>query len=427
MKLYNPEAEGGLVAAGLINPAVLHELSDVRPDQFHSQWHGQVWAALLALHEAHEPIDVVTVAAKAGVDMGELVRLFNEYVSSMHAEGYADIVREDALRRQVLEIASRAATLAHDRQQSAIDVYRQVLEQVQNVDVSVAAEGAKHISDVLRQFDDDLQGNVAASWPSGMRSFDRMLGGGLREEEVTMLAGLPKKGKSILATHAVVNMARAGAVVYIAALEMRNRNTISRIISGRSTILEQELSAAGLTNKLDEYYQQVEELSSLPIYISDRADWSLEALRADIYRVGRERRVNVLLVDYLGLLADNPNIRDEYNQLTYKTRGLVKLARAEKLAVLAIHTLTTDGTLRGGTGPGHAVDLALSIWGDDDYQARLGFGHPNKRNQPEDNIVWVKEEMRRYGTFQPAAEMVRATDRPYIGELFVPHSERSGR
>ena len=109
------EAEEAVLGSVLINPDSYFEISQViKPEDFYiirNQW---IWRAYMRLHDHKVPIDILTVSEdlEEQGQLGEiggqayLLALVNQTPTSLHAEAYAHIVEQTAIRRRMLAAAN---------------------------------------------------------------------------------------------------------------------------------------------------------------------------------------------------------------------------------------------------------------------------------------------------------------------------------
>ena len=86
---------------------------------FYDPVHREIYATITQLLLASRPADVITVFEAGGHDLGYLNSLAWAVPSSRHAAGYAQIVREHALRREAMRLAGR---LREDAQAAQVPV-----------------------------------------------------------------------------------------------------------------------------------------------------------------------------------------------------------------------------------------------------------------------------------------------------------------
>ncbi|MEW6648659.1 MAG: DnaB-like helicase N-terminal domain-containing protein, partial [Chloroflexota bacterium] len=121
---HNREAEEAVLGSLLINPEVYYEVAQIiQPEDFYIIRNRWVWQAFTRLHDSRTPIDYLTVTRELE-ESGHLLEvggqayimaLLTQTPTSLHAEAYARIVAESALRRKMLAAANEMAKLALDR------------------------------------------------------------------------------------------------------------------------------------------------------------------------------------------------------------------------------------------------------------------------------------------------------------------------
>ena len=106
------EAEESLIGAMLLSPeAVSVAYETVQPEDFYRPLHGQIFSAIVALANAGEPVDYVTVQAKlqergaVAIELAVLSALQMNTPSATNAQHYADLVRQKAQQRRLISVA----------------------------------------------------------------------------------------------------------------------------------------------------------------------------------------------------------------------------------------------------------------------------------------------------------------------------------
>jgi hypothetical protein len=142
----DPEAEASVLGAILLDPGVIARAAElIEPDDFYRAGNHDVYEAMSGLHEAGQPIDLVTLAnalRKArklnSVGGAAHLALLQETVpTAANVEHHARIVREKAEQRRLVEAGREAITLG---QGPALEPER-VLELTARMRDSVEATG----------------------------------------------------------------------------------------------------------------------------------------------------------------------------------------------------------------------------------------------------------------------------------------------
>ena len=119
----NLDAEVSLLGAVLIDEEVLTRVSDIiHVDDFYDPRHKSIFAGMLKLYESHRPVDLLTLSDElkkkdeletiGGMDY--LTELTNMVPTAAHAEHYAEIITQKAMRRRLIKVAGEVAELGYD-------------------------------------------------------------------------------------------------------------------------------------------------------------------------------------------------------------------------------------------------------------------------------------------------------------------------
>jgi len=226
--------------------------------------------------------------------------------------------------------------------------------------------------------------------PTGFTLLDRVIGGGLRTRNLTLLGGAPGVGKTITTLQWARNLAKDGASVVFACYEHDEVTLLSRLLhlelgelpaeerlgeSGRTArrvldrVEEGQLSLPNAVIEapvLEEPYRQIQKYS-------DRL-WLVQASGAHTTLAALEDLVgpdtDALFVDYLQKVPMETEVTDERDRVTLIAQGLKELAMSKNVAVVAISAASKDGLdaprlrlhhLRGSTAIGYEADVVVIL------------------------------------------------------------------
>jgi DNA repair protein RadA/Sms len=187
----------------------------------------------------------------------------------------------------------------------------------------------------------EVAAQVAAHRPTGVGELDRVLGGGLVDGSVVLLAGEPGIGKSTLLLGVLAGLAdKLGRVLYVCAEESREQ---VRLRAERLGALHPELWLA--------------------------AETDLGAVRAAI----EDLAPRVVVVDSVQTVAD-PDLAGApggVGQVREVAAQLVRLAKDRGIATFLVGQVTKEGAVAGPKTLEHIVDVVLSFEGDQHHALRL--------------------------------------------------------
>ena len=353
--IYSPEAEEALIGSLIIDGALLEGL-DVEPHDFYLRANAIIFEAILAIRDAGKKVDILTVCdelRRVGKfdEAGGFPAVAGLHVPScLNVESYAGIVKEKAHRRRAIEHVTRVAEAAYDSQSDMDSILASTVELlVKDAGKRGGAIEIKQVASALYDKVSVAYGNPQEYYgiPTGFPKFDKITAG-LQRGEVVMLAGEPGVGKSSLAMQMCLGMARGNyglrgtpGVVY--ELEMSSEATWRRITAFKSGVKSANLRSGKLSGEdWDAFTEATEALSDYPIYISDRTDWTTLSMKADIARLKATANIGWVLIDYMGLLKDDPRMEANERSAVISDR-VHDIAKDMDVAIVAVHDMTKAG------------------------------------------------------------------------------------
>lgn len=239
-------------------------------------------------------------------------------------------------------------------------IIRSVFRYDPQAPVEVKGPSYVSLSDELLSETLEYLGNKVAmeGEPTGIESFDKLLGGGLRRGELTVLNAPAKTGKSTLIHYIVHNLMKRGLPVGYASREM----------SPATEVMPNMLSLELLRNVWT-HTPTLEELQlivSWPLYFSagygTLVEEELERFINDLVEQG----VQYFFIDHLHWLLENPEDFQEVSKIIKSVKKWTKEKNIHIFLVVQPPKLM-DGqelginTLRGGASLGQALDNLLTL------------------------------------------------------------------
>jgi replicative DNA helicase len=268
---------------------------------------------------------------------------------------------------------------------------------------------------------------------TGLTALDELLGGGLRPGRLTVVAARTSMGKSMLALTMARNCAfRQGRPALIASLEMSNEGLLERTLAAETGVLTEKIRRRSLEPaERDLLHTVVEnaETRALLSFGGDGTTPSVAEIELQCVTVaGRHGRLDLLVVDYLGLMDGALQQRasgDRQKEVAMVVADLQELATRLNAAVVIVEQLTRAPELRDDHRPrlddlcyGEALlshaETVILLHRPAYYDARHRTGRYDRTPDPE---LYPAELFPRYGLPEPAVQRA---------ELLVPHN-RHGR
>lgn len=390
------EAEAAVLSALLQDNRLLEDIS-LPVEAFYDHLHRSVFQAIQALSRARKPFDTLTVfehlRGSSDQEEGALLASISELTSYMpsaaNARRYAEIVLERYTSRRMVSVGDEIATLGFadgpvaDRLDQAQAKLAGLVSQPTDDEWTSAYAGMLGHSEVLEQ---RHRGELEA-WTTGLPDLDEYLEGGLRPGELVIVGARPSQGKTALGLTIGVHMAQTRPVsvlsMEMSKLELNDRLTAMLGNVSMSSV-KRPRNGAGL--EWGRVLEGVERAKELRLHVSDQGGLNINQVRAKARNAKRLFGLEVLVVDYIGLMTGLDAKANRNAQLGEISRGLKNLAKELRIAVLCLAQLNRKAEERADHMP-QMSDLRDSGEIEQDADVILFIKRPIM-NEPELGDEW---------------------------------------
>ena len=352
----NVEAERYVLGACMLSTRAIDDVAEVlKPTDLHETRHATIYAALRRLHDQDKPTDVVAVTDElirsgeliGNLDAAYLHALTDEVPTTANANYHAELVREAAIRRHVIEASQRAVQVATDATVPASDVAelaRDVFDQVDDV----ATRGVESIGDWLTGHLESLT-EKPSYVPTPWYDLNGLIYG-FRDGGMYVIAARPGDGKTIMGVQVALDQAKRRPVLFVS-LEMARGEIANRALSALGQVHIGSINKSQLTGT--EWHAVAAartELAGLPLVIADASQVStIPQLRAMVRGVRRKYKRNpVVVIDYLQLLTSHERVESRQVEVAGFSRALKQSAIQWGVPVVALSQLNRGVTARRG-------------------------------------------------------------------------------
>ena len=349
------EAEQAVLAA-MFNDrdAILEVIPLLKESDFYRHDHGVLFATMRKMNEQNIPVDLVTITAQLDKDgnlekaggITYVAQIANSLGSASNIVHYAGIVKEKAVLRDLISIASNISNRSYDDTEETEKILDDAERMVLEISQKRARSGLTPISEVI---DDTLSQLEILSQKkegltgltSGFIDLDRITSG-WQKSDFIILAARPAMGKTAFA----LNMAQNAAIathepVAIFSLEMSKEQLVNRMVSSMAEIDQQTLRNGRIYG--DDWVQLVNAIAPLaeaPVYIDDTPAISVREVRAKARRLKTERGLSLVIIDYLQLMGSTGRIESRQQEVSQISRSLKALARELDIPIIALSQLS---------------------------------------------------------------------------------------
>lgn len=346
---HSLDAEVSVLGSVLLDNDTLINLRPLlSPESFYREGHRKIYAAMLHLSNADQPVDLVTLSTLLDTrgdlaDIGGssyLIGLSESVPTAVYAEYYARIVAEKHTLRQLIQASGKVLQLAYEPGDMPV---AEVVDKAQETMTAIALRRPSDelISDSTRTMHETVNWLVSqhtVSLSTGFYDLDRALAGGFSPEDLVIIGARPRIGKTAFALNLAENAARNEPEkdVLFFCLEMNNVELGLRRVAAEARV---SLHRMRDSKSPDGQPLSESDLERITNAASRLADSSLHIISEpgltvnDICRISRAhtqktgRKISLIVVDYLQMLetdsGGNPQNRArELGQSAYTLKAL---------------------------------------------------------------------------------------------------------
>jgi replicative DNA helicase len=398
---HSVEAEQSVLGGILLDTSAWDKIADLLSEHdFYRHEHRLIWRHIGRLTEHAKPIDVITVAEslesngeleKAGglVYLGTLAQ---NVPSAANIRRYAEIVRERAIMRKLVEVGSEIATSAYNP--GGRDA-GQLLDEAESRVFEISEQGERGrqgftpLPPLLTQVVERIETLYNRDNPSditgvstGFTDLDRQTSG-LQPGDLIIVAGRPSMGKTAFSINIAENVAlESNKPVAIFSMEMGGTQLVMRMIGSVGRLNQHTLRTGKLED--DDWPRMTHALGLLndaPIFIDETAGLNALELRSRARRLSRQSGgLGLIVIDYIQLMS-SPSGKASENRATEISeisRSLKSLAKELQVPVIALSQLNRSleqrpnkrpvmSDLRESGAIEQDADLILFIYRDEVY------------------------------------------------------------
>jgi replicative DNA helicase len=357
---HSVEAEQSVLGGLLLENDALDRIADIMSaGDFYRHDHRVIYQHVSRLIEHSKPADIVTVAESlestaelSGIGgIAYLGALAQNVPSAANIRRYAEIVRERAVMRKLVEVGSGIAESAFSPQGKDT---AQLLDEAEAKIFEIAeggqrsAQGFIDIKTILPQvadridqlFQRDNPSDVTGI-PTGFTDLDSMTSG-LQPGDLVIVAGRPSMGKTAFSLNIAENVALdTGLPVAVFSMEMAATQLAMRMIGSVGRLDQHKMRTGRLE---DEDWVRLTtalgKLNDAPLFIDESAGLNALEVRARARRLHRQcGKLGLIVLDYLQLMSSTRQGENRATEISEISRSLKALAKELDVPVVALSQL----------------------------------------------------------------------------------------
>ena len=326
------------------------EVVDGVKHPFYKPAHEAIFDTMLALYANGQPLDPITVAnqlQQAGIlnkigGSSYLHQLVNSVPTAAHAAHYAEVLRNKALLRAVIEIGTQLVQMGYQAQadhDTAAEIVDAAASNLQ--ELTAAAKGGhdsrewlldRVVDTVLDEYDNPRDDVLPLPW-ADLQSVAPMEPG-----DLVVIAGRPAMGKSLvllgIGRHVAIKHRRG---VLIASMEMSHVQMGQRLVAAEARVPLHALRARTLDRQqYAEVRKARETIRRAPLRIDDTPAVPVSKWRRRLRQLQAKNELPAaLIVDYLQIAKAEAKAQNRVIEVDSIAVGLKALAQEFKIVVIA--------------------------------------------------------------------------------------------
>ncbi len=350
------EAEQGVLGSILIDNEVLHDIIPVlKAEHFYRDSHQILYRAIRDVYEQAKAVDSITLEDElrrrgelekiGGLDA--IVQILTSVPHSANARYYAQIVREKAVARELIDTANEMLRDSYSNNFNADELLTNAERRVFAIAEDQVAGETVELKDVIVQAMERIDARVTAKHPlmgigSGFLDLDDITTG-FKGQQLIIVAARPSMGKTAFALNICEHAAiEQNTAVLFVSLEMGGLELTERLLCARSRVDGHKLrTGKGLSPADSRQLVQAygEYRGAAAILIDDTPARNMLQITANARRLKLRQKIGLIVVDYIQLVDSEESRDSRQEQIAKISRRLKMLARELDVPVIALSQL----------------------------------------------------------------------------------------
>jgi len=351
---HSIDAEESVLGGILLdNEAINVAMERIREEDFYRTSHRAVYAAMTSLADKQEPIDLITLSQKLKAsgtleDSGGLeniTRLASVAPSAANVGYYAEIVKENSLRRKIIHEATELISNAFESDTSLEEFLDNAEQKILGVSEHRSRPSFHKIGELVQDSIKTVeklydQKEMVTGISTGFYDLDKLTAG-FQPSDLIILAARPSMGKTALA----LNLAQWVGIhehqpVAIFSLEMSKEQLVMRMLCSEARVDNSKVRTGHLgESDFPKLVDAASKLAEAPIFIDDTPSITISELRAKARRLHRDSPLSLVVVDYLQLMRSPVYQNNREQEISDISRSLKGLAKELSVPVIALAQL----------------------------------------------------------------------------------------
>lgn len=408
---HNLDAEKATLGALLLDWSSINEIVQyLRKENFYSQQNQLIYESLLNLFSKGTRGDLLTLIddltksgnlEKAG-GTAYITSLTDSVPTSANVDYYAKIVLDQSTRRNLIKISSEIKADSYDETKESRSILEEVEQKVFKLTDTNQTTKVMGMDEIIPKTINIIDArfknkNAFSGIASGITKLDSMTSG-FQKSEMIIVGARPSMGKTALAMSMMENIAINKKIPCgFFSLEMSADQIGQRLLSQVARIQGTKLKSGLL--KFEDFKKLQDaagECFNAPLYIVDTPNMKLLDLRAMARRMRVNQKVEIIFIDYIGLITPENTEAPLHEQQSMISKSLKSLARELEIPIVVLCQVarSAEGNepglaeLRGSGSIEQDADMVMFIHGDRSRNKETNEGY----NPVQDRTLIVAKQ-----------------------------------
>jgi len=362
---HSEEAEKSVLGSILIDKEAFFSVTEIlQPEDFYYDSNREIFCAMQQLYQEGNAIDALTVSdcllKRGSLEMvggrAYLAILSNFVPTTANAASYAQIIAEKAVLRNLINLSGKITEEAFSEKLDSSDVLDHAEKNILELAKSNKKREFSHIREVMSKNleiikNAEANGGNLPGIETGFKDLDNMLLG-LHKADLIIIAARPSMGKTALALNIAHNVAtKSKKRILIFSLEMPDTGLGMRLLSIDSRVDLKNLQAGQLSSEdWSAIAESSEKLANCDIIIDESNNINVREMRNKCRRISAEKPIDLIIIDYLQLMASEGKVESRQNEVEQISRQLKQLGREMDCPVIVMSQLSRAVEKRTGEG-----------------------------------------------------------------------------
>ena len=354
---HNIEAEQAVLGALLLNWTAMSEVvSILRPDRFYSLQNQVIYDAMQKLFSKNATGDTISLINELTVEnkleqaggAAYIASLTDTVPSAANIDYYAEMVLDRAARRDLIHISSELKASSFDLQKKSDDILDSAEQKIFSLAERNETTQVYSAKDIMFKEIELIEArykskNQFTGVPTGFAKLDTYTSG-FQKSELIIIGARPSIGKTALALSMIQNIACEKRIPCgFFSLEMPYESIGMRLLAQEARVPMGKIRSGML--KVDDV-KKIQDAAGrwfeAPLYTVDTPNMKLIDLRAAARRMVKNNKVEIIFIDYIGLISTEDPTAPVFEQVSLISKSLKALARELQIPIVALCQVARD-------------------------------------------------------------------------------------